>query len=222
MGSTFRELIALRKRELDSQRTALRAQLARIDAEIAEIERAEQSLLAAEDQSAPLNLGVTFPAGSVPNIPQANSAASVLGSFGRLAEIGRSTLSAYENMTIKQLVMQALRDKHPKALDTSDLRTFIHEAYGRSIEPNSLRPQLSRLKAEYWIEQSPLGSWRLTKMATRLREASMNVADEPAEPSALADPSAPSDEELAREIEAAGLLGQISIEQWRRHRPWKK
>ena len=51
-------------------------------------------------------------------------------------------------MTIKKLVIQALLDHLKMGANAALMRDFIRDAYGRKIEPSSLRPQLHRLKAD--------------------------------------------------------------------------
>src|SRR5262249_23606710 len=146
---TFRELIVLRKRELEAQRTALHGQIARIQAELAEIEQAEQALPPAPpapslfSPDALLSNNAPLP-NTVENISSVNTNALLETPFSTVpfpgaVRLGNALMGPYGNMTIKQLVMRALRDHHPKRLNTTPLRLFILDAYSRSIEPNSLR-----------------------------------------------------------------------------------
>jgi len=202
MPTEFRDLIKLRKAELESQRTAMRAHLARIEAELAEIEQAERAL--------PPLPGTFADAPTVLNIPPANTNALLEVPFpgaGRTPGlIGQIVRDTFANMTIKQLVRRALRDKHPNGMVATAMREYIRDNYGRDIEPNSLRPQLARLKAAGWILQS--GEVWLLSPAGLLYDhpTSMNEKDEPAEVNADS-----SDEQIARWLEAQGMLGQVSI-----------
>ncbi|HXW24759.1 MAG TPA: hypothetical protein VEK73_08445 [Xanthobacteraceae bacterium] len=133
---------------------AARGHVAQIEAEIAEVEQAEKAL-------PPLR-------GAEVHVPTA-------------IVRGSPPAPSHTQLTIKQLVMQALRAKHPGGFDTAQLREFIRDAYGRTIEPDSLRPQLVRLKSDDWIVARE-NIWYLTKRALVWdNPRSMNVKDEPSE-----------------------------------------
>jgi hypothetical protein len=180
MAATFRDLIKLRKAELESQRTAMRAHLARIDAELVEIEQAERAL--------PPVLGTFVDApNTLDNIPRANSNALPESPPGTLSWLGQVARDSFAGMTIKQLVRRALRDNHPNGMAATALREYIRNNYGRDVEPNSLRPQLARLKAAGWIQQS--GEVWVLAPAGLLYDhpTSMNEKDEPPEESGTSE-----------------------------------
>jgi len=62
----------------------------------------------------------------------------------------------YVNMTIKELVIQALIDHFPKGGTMMEIRDFIRLGYGKTIEPSSMRPQMHRLKADGILGQDAL------------------------------------------------------------------
>ena len=103
-----------------------------------------------------------------------------------------------EKMTIKQLVVQALLDHFPTGANATLIRDFIRDAYGKVIQPSSLRPQLHRLKADGVLTHDTSADlWNLTaekrkqyrlynhpsseKMRTEL------LTDEPSEPTTYAE-----------------------------------
>jgi hypothetical protein len=138
-----------------------------MEAELAEVEQAEKAL-------PPVTHHFT---------------ASDLNVGAQLGGEGKATISAqietraerFAQMTIKQLVMAALRAKHPEGLDATQMREFIRDAYNRAIVPDSLRPQLVRLKSDGWIV-ARANIWHLTDWAlVHDHPRSMNVTDEPSE-----------------------------------------
>lgn len=68
--------------------------------------------------------------------------------------------SMYLNMTIKELFVLALRRHFPKGAPSKTVRLFIQNGWGRKIQPNSLRPQLSRLVRQKLITVDDLGIYR--------------------------------------------------------------
>lgn len=69
----------------------------------------------------------------------------------------------YAEMTIKQLVVQALRDRYSQNGATAgEIRDFIEKGYGRVIAVNSLRPQLHRLRANKQLNfEAASRCWKL-------------------------------------------------------------
>lgn len=69
----------------------------------------------------------------------------------------------YAEMTIKQLVLQALHDRYSLGGATSsEIRKFIRGGYGRMIAAASLRPQLHRLKLNKQLRFDDTdGRWKL-------------------------------------------------------------
>lgn len=61
----------------------------------------------------------------------------------------------FANMTIKELIIQALIDHFPNGGTLAQIRDFIRDGYGRQIEAASLRPQAHRLKADGVLGQDP-------------------------------------------------------------------
>ncbi|MFY9656586.1 MAG: hypothetical protein WAK01_08365 [Methylocystis sp.] len=81
---------------------------------------------------------------------------------------GESDLSpSFEKMTIKQLILRALRMKSPESLSPTELQSFIKEAFQRDVDAGSIRPQLTRLREQGAVVQDPeaVGRWGLTTAA---------------------------------------------------------
>jgi hypothetical protein len=141
--------------------------------------------------------------------------------IGNSANLGDLVGLANSTRTIKQMVLDALKDHFHEGATPSELRDYIRVAYRREVDRNSISPQLSRLREEGLVLQldGPAvlpGRWILTPPGVSAADL-IAIGHWP--PGAEHQPREPSDEELAREIEAEGLLGKVSVEQWRRHRP---
>ncbi len=66
-----------------------------------------------------------------------------------------------QGLTIKELIRQVLVNRSPLGATTAQIADFIRDAYGRDVQPDSLRAQLARSKAQGMIETDG-GEWRLT------------------------------------------------------------
>jgi hypothetical protein len=174
-----------RERELKHQISALKGQLTLIQGEIAQREnelgqithiRASQtiagggianrlSLGQALLGSAELAHGVVPQSG--PREGVANRPLGVMPSPGPYPlehqSLQTSINERFKQMTIKELVIQALLDHFPTGASAAPLRDFIKDAYGRLIAPSSLRPQLHRLQAAEILYHDPSSDlWNIT------------------------------------------------------------
>jgi hypothetical protein len=146
--------IARRERELQHQISALKGQIELIRGQLAqrEHELAEVNRIRASQ---------TIAGGAMQTVvgpPQRTGNATIAGSFGRQRTTDAMPPEIAERflqMTIKELVIQALLDHFPNGGTATEIRDFIRDAYGRSIEPSSLRPQMHRLKADGVLGQEP-------------------------------------------------------------------
>jgi hypothetical protein len=185
---TTYEFLRRREQELAAQITALRGQLAPKEAELASIRQ----------MKALLESGSTA---TVPNVlPQRTGNSIVDGlrtiTIGKLGLAARGTLASgvtpFDQMTIKELIIQALLDGFPHGAQANEIRAFIHKGYGRSVEPTSFRPQLHRLKVDGIIRQNGLDdSWNLDPEKRQIysryshpssRRAMKELQDEPDDP----------------------------------------
>jgi hypothetical protein len=148
----FYEYINRRERELTHQIAGLKGQLEQIrghlcqrEDELREIQRVRSSLTSgnfAGKGSLTADAGV-----SRPGIHR--------GRHRTHDALPRNIVERFAEMTIKELVIQSLLDRFPNGGSASEIRDFIRDAYGRVIEPSSLRPQMHRLKADGIIGQEP-------------------------------------------------------------------
>lgn len=147
-----------REQELTHKASALRSQLEFVENELAYVKKAKAATVisASADQQ----------------IPAPTQSASFLGvgAVGAAAALQPEVTAAlqpkvtpsFAEMTIKQLVVQALLDHYHGGATLADLRKFIHNAYERSIEQSSLRPQMHRLKAQGIVDYFPrTETWNL-------------------------------------------------------------
>jgi hypothetical protein len=74
-------------------------------------------------------------------------------------------MSTYQHLTMKQLVVKALKEHFPDGATAKQLREFIRDAWNRDIERANLSPQLSRLHGEDILEWRD-GIWSLKKQET--------------------------------------------------------
>jgi hypothetical protein len=159
---TLRGFLSSRKRELTSQVAALKGQILPLERELREIEIAIEAL----PPPAPTSLS-----DAALNYPINQGLSSAKMTFG-LAELGRTVHERFKSMTIKELVVQALLDAFPNGASPAQIRDFIRDAYGREVEPASLRPQLHRLKSDGKLMVVTFGSgdtmWNLLPKARLL------------------------------------------------------
>jgi hypothetical protein len=166
---TTAEFLRKRQRELASQISALKGQLAPKEAELAQINQmmmlleAPPNLLLTPLPQQNSNAPVNYYDALKPFLPADNEQlAPIYRTEGLQLPRSPSTTRSYEQMTIKELVIQALLDHFPTGTNLALLRDFIRDAYRRTIEPSSLRPQMHRLKADRVLFHDPASDlWNL-------------------------------------------------------------
>jgi hypothetical protein len=165
-NESLREFLDRRERELTHRVSAIQGELAQVQAELAEVGNARAALVSHKmiaEEGGEFRLDgagasivhhkvVSASASQTIGINQ-QDATAVLGGVAAKGEVGSFT--RYESMTIKEMVVQALLDHFPKGGTMTEIRDFIRNAYGRTIEPSSLRPQMHRLKASEILGQDP-------------------------------------------------------------------
>jgi hypothetical protein len=135
--------VARRDRELTHQIAALKGQITQLTGELAQRER---ELLKVREISSDLASDVGIMKARLLGLSGAGKA-----SFVAAQPLGQR----YAEMTIKELVIQALLDHFPNGGSAIEIRDFIQDAYGRDIMPSSLRPQMHRLKTDGILGQEP-------------------------------------------------------------------
>jgi hypothetical protein len=173
-AETLAQFLDRREKELLALVSALRGQLNPVEAELSEIQ-SFKTLIAAGRAA-----GLTDNASNA-LLPQRNSNAVLETQFKlsgleeaqanievlnnnmeKFAESARQQIenalypagTRYGSMTIKELAIQAMIDHFPAGATTSDIREFVLAGYGRTIEANSLRAQMHRLKADGILSQT--------------------------------------------------------------------
>ena len=145
-----------REQELIAQIKALKGQLAPLEAELAQVQTMRSFLPGGANSLEPSD-----------NV--ATEAAKFLRQFAHDEAKGAFSLTGkYVQMTIKELVVQALLDGFPDGTTAAKIRDFIRDAYRRPIEPSSLRPQMHRLKEDgRLVYDQATEKWRLPPAARR-------------------------------------------------------
>src|SRR5882757_1579163 len=167
---TVQQFLDRREKELTAQISALRGRLSPKEAELAQI----RQMKAALEQPKSLGDLVETPSDSIETLLGGSSPAPT-GLFALGNAVGRYSSDPlsppstyYSTMTIKESVIQALLDHFREGGTAAAIREFIRNAYGRIIEPSSLRPQMHRLKADNILMHEPsMDTWNLTANARR-------------------------------------------------------
>jgi hypothetical protein len=144
---TVDQFLARRERELTAQISALHGQIAPKEAELLQIRRVKAALNLDADLSKSLTSEAELPANH--HLFTTNYDA-VLASV-----IGGRSMPPYHTMTIKELTIQALLDHFHVGGTAAGIRDFIRDAYGRAIEPASMRTQMHRLKVDSILKYDP-------------------------------------------------------------------
>jgi hypothetical protein len=175
-GEPLRDFLIRRDRELTQQIAALRGQLAVKEKDQVEIRKAMTAVGLYAEQLRPMvdndPLALSY------NNPLALSRGGVL--VGALSQMNSAhtppalalsspVLTAGTPLTIKEMILNALKDHFREGATPADLRGYIRVAYGREIDRNSISPQLARLREEGVVEQMlgllNEGKWQLKEAA---------------------------------------------------------
>jgi len=226
---TLHEFLDRRERELRHQIAALHGQLAPKMKELDDLIRTKGSLgipvhgivgdkVALEGRVT--IAGVGSAAGSVSGVGSGSGVGSIRLDMPDIRTDAEKRTAPYKDMTIKELVIEALRIT--TAATAAQLREFIRDAFGHTVNPSSLRPQLSRLKAEGLIQQdASTDTWTLAKMPDWPGIERIIGSGRPA---ALSDDDAflekarrlawtPEDDAFSRQLEQDRLSGKITEEE---------
>jgi hypothetical protein len=168
---TLPDYLKRRERELVQQTAALRGMLAPKEKELAEV---RQAMLAVgvqrsyvEELKPFLDHDQKNPYGGAPIKNPYQTPDEIVGHAGTPLPL------LVESMTIKEMILRALRDHFHNGATPSELRDYMRTAYGRDVDRNSIGPQLARLREEGTIEQpntlasGDSGKWRLTPVLKR-------------------------------------------------------
>jgi hypothetical protein len=156
---TLRDFLNRRKRELAAQVAALKGQIAPKEQELRDIDAAIAALPAvAPDHASARNALISSATRNalISSADHKNGLTVTLRSGQNWLAADATHVHApaalkkspYQQMTIKELVVQALIDNFPQGATAPEIRAFIRDAYDRDIESSSLRPQMHRLKSD--------------------------------------------------------------------------
>jgi len=152
---TTNQFLDRREKELVAQIAALRGQLSPKEAELSQIQRMRASLTIAGGN-------VLTSHNALAAVVTPNSSANVAYNNALVSVIGGQSAPPYPTMTIKELTIQALLDHFPNGGTAAEIRDFIRDAYRRTVEPSSLRPQMHRLKAAgSLVHDASTDTWNL-------------------------------------------------------------
>lgn len=172
--NNLREFLDKREQELLKEIDACHGKLVPLEAELAEVRRAKGALGIQPQGALRMALGASIPRGDVSDFAapsgalqsvlpadswQNNSgdvAAHYIAAGRRRRNIAATMMSTgsevllpppspYQHLTMKQLVVKALREHFPLGATARQLIDFFRDAWGCNIERANLSPQLSRL-----------------------------------------------------------------------------
>ncbi|MBV8104881.1 MAG: hypothetical protein JO223_09720 [Hyphomicrobiales bacterium] len=143
---TLAAFLERRERELANKIAALQGSLRAMEAELHQV----RSTRAAYSDFPPQTFGVVI--GDKRLEADQDVQKDALNTFSKL--IGQPT--------VKRLIRQVLASRAPNGATAAQIGDFIRDAYGRDVQPDTLRSQLARSKAQGMIEQRD-GEWYLTK-----------------------------------------------------------
>lgn len=171
-GETLRQFLDRRERELAAQISALRGQLEPKEAELTQVRQMKALMTIAgsaalEAHAEHASQGVAPPLSSGSTEGVANRPIGVRPGPGPHPldppQVQAAINERFKEMTIKELVIQALLDHFPTGASAALIRDFIRDAYERVIQPSSLRPQLRRLQLSGILYHDPSSDlWNIT------------------------------------------------------------
>jgi hypothetical protein len=178
------DLLKRRERELIQQTAAIRGMLVPKEDELAKVRQALQALgiqpnyveqlrpFLDQDQANPY-----VPPGILNQNPYQPQADTPLALFAG-------------NLTIKEMILAALKDHFRHGATPSELRDYMRTAYGREIDRNSISPQLARLREEGLVQNANAltGTWELALRGT-IENAIIEAANKVAKPNSANEPT---------------------------------
>jgi hypothetical protein len=181
-NESLHDLLKRRERELVHQITAIHGQLTR------ELAPRERELAEVRQAMAAVGLKPGNPLTDLLAPPEEGTVrydySTELTPFLPTGAVSNATVNLSEQPTIKQLILRALGDQfRDEGATPAQLRTYIHDAYGREIDRTSMGPQLSRLREEGLVEQMMgmlnEGKWTLKLRGTIEDAANQSAASAP-------------------------------------------
>lgn len=144
---TLADYLKRRERELMQQTAALRALLVPKEKALEEIRQAMQAI----------GVQPSYAEALMPFLDQDQPPNPYVG-----------ILNQAEPLTIKEMILRALATQLSDGATPSELSEYIRSAYNRSIDRNSISPQLARLRDEGLVENTNAlsGKWQLALRGT--------------------------------------------------------
>jgi hypothetical protein len=142
---TVADMLKRRERELVQQTAALRGLLVPKERELEDVRRAMQALGISPDYVGALQdflaaePATTSPSNDSPSTHQVPDTLLINGKI--------------HSGSIKDLILQALRDFFRDGATPSELSQFFKTAYNRTVDRGSISPQLARLRGQGAVEQ---------------------------------------------------------------------
>ena len=160
-------LLQRRERELVQRIYAIKEILLPAERELADVRKAMSALQIPHDEPPALSaLGKALTGDYVSSLMpflEKNTGNALTG--GALSALG--ALQAQTDLTIKQMILNALRDHFVDGATPTELSDYFRTAYGKVVHRNSISPQLARLREEGSVEQPPgllnEGKWKITR-----------------------------------------------------------
>lgn len=198
-GETVYEFLGRREGELTNRAAALRGELADVENELAHVQSARRQIgnlppldknrfnalkpEPSEELVSPFSLSPET-TNALQKIRDQMAETGVKVSNALAKAVGQTGTT---DATIKQLVMKAMASTKFMlgGATASEIRQFILDGYRRDISPQSLSPQLSRLKAEGSLMQEDDDRWRVTATGVLRYGTARNVLAEVAESFAI-------------------------------------
>jgi hypothetical protein len=165
-SDTLAAYLKRKERELNAQIAALRSALAPKERELKEVHKAMQAVglfegpLRAFADDSGSEKGAVRSSLKIAALPQTNSAFEI---DSPLSLVTTAAAQALQSLTIKQMILNALRDHFHNGASPTELRDYMHTVYGREVDRNSISPQLARLREQGGVEMLNDGKWKVTR-----------------------------------------------------------
>jgi hypothetical protein len=162
-------ILQRRERELVQRIYAIKEMLLPAERELADVRKAMSALQIPHDEPPALSVFGSALAGNYgsafsPFLKQSTENALT----GVVLEAPQGALQTQADLTIKQMILNALRDHFIDGGATpTELSDYFRTSYGKTVHRNSISPQLARLREEGSVEQPPgllnEGKWKITR-----------------------------------------------------------
>ena len=159
-GPKLADYLEIRERELESQISNVRGHLASLETELAQV-RKIRSLIADARAAGFIDLASDA---VLPDPPAQSSLEQVAQAFqpavSQLLAAQQLAFAESEPLTIKEMILRALRDHFEKGASPSELRDYMRAAFGKEVDRNSISPQLARLREDGMVDMLNDGKWK--------------------------------------------------------------